>query len=117
VEQADEEMAKHPNVSCKLSGLFTETTWKEWSASDFYPYLDVVFDAFGTERLMFGSDWPVMLLSVFMCNGKVYWRKYMENFTEDDAKKYLEKMRLNFFIVKKMWSKATQLINEFPTPV
>ena len=46
-----QEMAKHPNVYCKLSGLFTEAKWKQWSAAEFYPYLDVVFEAFGTDRL------------------------------------------------------------------
>jgi L-fuconolactonase len=48
---------------CKLSGLVTEADWNNWRAADFRPYLDVVFEAFGTERLMFGSDWPVCLLA------------------------------------------------------
>jgi L-fuconolactonase len=48
---------------CKLSGLVTEADWNNWRAEDFRPYLDVVFEAFGTERLMFGSDWPVCLLA------------------------------------------------------
>jgi L-fuconolactonase len=51
------------NVFCKLSGLVTEADWKRWSKSDFRPYLDVVVEAFGTRRLMFGSDWPVCLLA------------------------------------------------------
>src|SRR5258706_4120195 len=45
-----QEMAKHPNVFCKLSGLLTEAKWKQWGPAEFYPYLDVVFDAFGTGR-------------------------------------------------------------------
>ena len=91
------EMAKHPNVSCKLSGLFTETTWKEWSASDFYPYLDVVFDAFGSERLMFGSDWPVMLLSGIYVQWKSLLEKYMENFSEDDRQKVFGDNAVEFY--------------------
>ena len=55
------DLALFPNVYCKLSGLITEAAWKEWSPGDFYPYLDVVFESFGVERLMFRSDWPVML--------------------------------------------------------
>jgi L-fuconolactonase len=51
------------NVCCKLSGLVTEADWCEWQPRDFAPYLDVVFDCFGAERLMFGSDWPVCLLA------------------------------------------------------
>ncbi len=77
------EMARHPNIYCKLSGLLTETKWKQWSPADFYPYLDVVFEAFGTERLMFGSDWPVMLLSGIYVQWKSLLEKYMENFDEE----------------------------------
>jgi L-fuconolactonase len=56
-------IAKGSAVMCKLSGLVTEADWNNWRAEDFRPYLDVVFEAFGTERLMFGSDWPVCLLA------------------------------------------------------
>lgn len=72
------DLAMYPNVSCKVSGLITEAGWKEWSPADFYPYLDVVFEAFGTERLMFGSDWPVMLLSGIYVQWKSLLEKYME---------------------------------------
>jgi len=57
------EIAKNPNVYCKVSGLVTEADWDHWKKEDFRPYLDVVLDAFGTERLMFGSDWPVCTLA------------------------------------------------------
>ena len=56
-------IASSPNVYCKLSGLVTEADWHNWRESDFKPYLDVVFEAFGPDRLMFGSDWPVCLLA------------------------------------------------------
>lgn len=52
-------LATHENVLCKVSGLLTEADWQRWQPTDFRPYLDVVFDAFGTQRVMFGSDWPV----------------------------------------------------------
>jgi L-fuconolactonase len=57
------ELAKCENVSCKVSGMVTEARWKHWRLTDFRPYLDVVFDAFGPDRLMMGSDWPVCTLS------------------------------------------------------
>jgi L-fuconolactonase len=57
------ELAKSPNLYCKLSGMVTETRWNTWQREDFRPYLDVVFDAFGPDRLMIGSDWPVCTLS------------------------------------------------------
>jgi L-fuconolactonase len=57
------ELAKFPNVSCKLSGMVTEARWRQWKLGDFRPYLDVVLNAFGPSRLMVGSDWPVCTLS------------------------------------------------------
>jgi L-fuconolactonase len=57
------ELSENPNVYCKISGLVTEADWKRWHAAEFRPYLDLVFQAFGAERLMFGSDWPVCLLA------------------------------------------------------
>ena len=57
------ELAKNRNVYCKLSGLVTEADWKNWSTETFREYLNVAFEAFGAERLMFGSDWPVCLCS------------------------------------------------------
>ena len=53
------ELAKVENVWCKVSGMVTEARWREWKAEDFWPYLNVVFEAFGPSRIMMGSDWPV----------------------------------------------------------
>lgn len=52
-------LATYPNVSCKVSGMVTEADWANWKPEDFTPYLDVVFNAFGVSRVMYGSDWPV----------------------------------------------------------
>ena len=57
------ELAKCPNVFCKLSGMVTEARWGRWHPSDFFPYLEIVLEAFGPERCMIGSDWPVCTLS------------------------------------------------------
>src|SRR5207248_4464609 len=56
-------LARHPNVSCKLSGLVTEADHQNWREDDLHPYLDIAAEAFGLERLMIGSDWPVCLLA------------------------------------------------------
>jgi len=56
-------LAAHQNVSCKLSGLVTEAEWRAWKPTDFTAYLDVVLDAFGAQRVMVGSDWPVCTLA------------------------------------------------------
>ena len=91
------ELAGFPNVCCKLSGLFTEAAWKEWSAADFYPYFDVVFEAFGPNRLMFGSDWPVMLLSGIYVQWKSLLEKYMEGFSPEDREKVFGFNAIQFY--------------------
>ncbi len=58
-----EKLARHSNVYCKLSGMVTEAKWRSWKKDDFDPYIRVVYEVFGPERLMIGSDWPVCLLS------------------------------------------------------
>lgn len=57
------EFAKAPNVMCKISGMVTEANWESWQENDFHTYLDTVAEAFGPNRLMYGSDWPVCLLA------------------------------------------------------
>lgn len=57
------ELAKYKNVYCKLSGIVTEADWNHWQFENFKKYLSVAFDTFGSDRLMFGSDWPVCLLA------------------------------------------------------
>jgi L-fuconolactonase len=81
------EIAQHPQLQCKLSGLFTEAAWKSWSPADFYPYLDVVVEAFGPDRLMFGSDWPVILLSGLYVQWKSMLEKYLEYFSVEQRDK------------------------------
>ena len=56
-------MATRPNVFCKLSGMITEARHDAWTPDDLRPYIEHVFDCFGVERLLFGSDWPVCLLA------------------------------------------------------
>ncbi|MFD5088548.1 amidohydrolase family protein [Kitasatospora sp. NPDC058406] len=56
-------LASRPNTLCKLSGLVTEADWQHWALADLRPYADTVLTAFGPERLMFGSDWPVCTLA------------------------------------------------------
>ena len=55
--------AQYPNVYAKVSGLNTAADWANWSAADLKPYIDFTFEAFGADRMMFGSDWPVCLLA------------------------------------------------------
>jgi L-fuconolactonase len=55
------ELARRPNVYCKLSGMVTEADLEHWTPQDLQPYIDVVLATFGPRRIMYGSDWPVLL--------------------------------------------------------
>jgi len=77
-------IAQNKNVFCKLSGLVTEADWKRWKADDFKPYLDVIFEAFSPDRLMFGSDWPVCLLAATYRQVKQLIADYVKGFSRSD---------------------------------
>ncbi len=62
-EKGIKELSKADNVMCKISGIVTEADWNSWEVADLKPYLDVIFENFGTNKLMFGSDWPVCNLA------------------------------------------------------
>lgn len=57
------ELAKRKNVSCKISGMVTEADYKNWIPEELQPYFNMVLEAFGPSRLLFGSDWPVCLVA------------------------------------------------------
>src|SRR6266852_1009620 len=94
------EMAQNKNVFCKLSGLVTEADWKHWKAGDFKPHLDVVFDAFGAERLMFGSDWPVCLLAATYRQVKQLIEEYVKGFSQSDKDKIFGGNAARFYGLK-----------------
>jgi L-fuconolactonase len=81
------EIAQNRNVFCKISGLVTEADWKHWKADDFKPYLDVIFDAFAADRLMFGSDWPVCLLAATYHQVILLIEEYTKGYSEADKEK------------------------------
>ncbi|HEY8958927.1 amidohydrolase family protein, partial [Chitinophaga sp.] len=56
-------IAKSPNVYCKLSGMVTEADWQQWEPAHFRPFMEVALEAFGANRLVYGSDWPVCLVA------------------------------------------------------
>ncbi|HEX4310081.1 MAG TPA: amidohydrolase family protein [Acidobacteriaceae bacterium] len=57
------QLAQRENVYCKLSGMVTEANWSSWTEADLQPYFETALEAFGPNRLMFGSDWPVLTLA------------------------------------------------------
>ncbi len=83
------DLAKFPNVYCKLSGMVTEADWKTWKAENIKPYLDVVFEAFGTDRVMIGSDWPVCLVAGKYAEVMNVVIDYISAFSETEKAKIL----------------------------
>jgi L-fuconolactonase len=57
------ELARRPNVYCKISGMVTEDDWHNWSNQTLHPYLEIALESFTPKRLMFGSDWPIVTLA------------------------------------------------------
>lgn len=78
------ELASYPNVYCKVSGMVTEADWQNWTYEDFTPWLEVIFDAFGTEKVMFGSDWPVCLLGGDYERVKGIVEQYVDTFSAEE---------------------------------
>ena len=90
-------IAKHPNVWCKVSGLVTEADWERWTRDDCRPYLDVVFEAFGIDRLMFGSDWPVCLLGGNYARVKAIVDDYTQCFSAIDKENIFGGNAIRFY--------------------
>lgn len=76
-------LAEYPNVLCKVSGLVTEAHWQHWRPEQITPYLDVAFDAFGPERLMIGSDWPVCLCAATYAQVMQVVKAYISRFSPE----------------------------------
>lgn len=93
-------IAAHPNVYCKLSGLVTEADWHCWDSEDFKFYLDVVFEAFGPERLMFGSDWPVCLLAASYGQVKRLIEDYVDRYSSQEKEKIFGSNAIRFYGLK-----------------
>ena len=96
-DQQIRELARSKNVWCKVSGVVTEAKWNEWKPSDFRPYLDVVFEALGEGRLMFGSDWPVCLLSGSYDQVIGIVRDYLAKLPEDVSRKVMGENAARFY--------------------
>lgn len=79
-----EKIAKYPNVYCKISGMVIEANLQNWKKEDIIPYLDVVFEAFGTNRLMYGSDWPVCLLAASYKQQLSIVERYILQFSDSE---------------------------------
>jgi L-fuconolactonase len=89
--------ASFQNVFCKISGMVTEAKWKEWEGEEFTPYLDCVFEAFGTDRLMYGSDWPVCLVAATYDRQLSIVEKYVLELSANEQEKIFGKNAQSFY--------------------
>lgn len=94
------ELGKSPNVLCKISGLVTEARWHHWHPEDFRPYLDLVWEVFGEDRLMAGSDWPVCLLSADYENVMNLIEDFLSQFPPATREKVLGQNAKKFYGLK-----------------
>ncbi len=90
-------LAEFPNVMCKLSGLVTEADWNHWSPEQIVPFLDVAFEAFGPDRLMIGSDWPVCLVAASYAKVVDVVKNYIAHKTPDCQDRVLGRNALRFW--------------------
>lgn len=94
------DLASYENVSCKVSGMVTEAKWKDWKHEDYTPYLDIVFDCFGSDRVMFGSDWPVCTLSGTYSEVVGIVRDYISRLSEVEQDKIMGGNATRFYTLK-----------------
>ena len=83
------DLAKRENVSCKLSGMVTEADYQNWTSSQLKPYFDVAFEAFGPDRLLFGSDWPVCLVATSYKNWMELVQKSISELSKTEQAKIM----------------------------
>lgn len=91
------QLAAFPNVHCKISGMVTEADWKQWTKHDLQPYLDVVTEAFGTNRLLYGSDWPVCLVAASYEAMMRPVKEYFSSFTLTEQEQVFSVNAISFY--------------------
>ena len=90
-------IAEYPNVYCKISGMATEAQWDTWTMDTLKPYIDTVVEAFGTERIMFGSDWPVCLVASSYEKWLKGLQNYFNTFSIDEQASFFANNAIKFY--------------------
>ena len=91
------QLAAFEKVHCKLSGMITEADWNNWQSNDFNDFMSVVLEAFGTDRIMFGSDWPVCLLAGSYPHVIRIVEDFIQNLSPVDRNKIMGENARNFY--------------------
>lgn len=90
-------ISQFENVYCKVSGMVTEADYKNWKAENFTPYLDTVVEAFGTKRILFGSDWPVCLVAASYNKMKAIVANYFSGFSISEQSNFFSNNAQQFY--------------------
>ena len=90
-------LGKFDNVFCKISGMVTENSWDNWQPEEFEPYIDVVVNAFGTDRIMFGSDWPVCKVAATYEEVHGIVKNYFSGYSEIEKGKIFGENAVKFY--------------------
>jgi L-fuconolactonase len=94
------QIADHANTWCKLSGLVTEAEWGKWNSEQAQPCLEVALQVFGPDRLMFGSDWPVCLLSASYTQVMQLVRDAIAHLPTEQQQNILELNAISFYGIR-----------------
>lgn len=90
-------IASYPNVCCKISGMVTEAGWNDWKPDDFNIYMDVILNAFGAKRVMFGSDWPMCLVAASYGDVLKIVTDYFSSFSANEQQLFFGENAINFY--------------------
>lgn len=99
-EEKIKELARRENVSCKLSGMVTEADFINWTEEQLKPYFDVVLEAFGPGRLLFGSDWPVCLVATSYKSWVYLVKKWISELSVNEQRQILGKNAISIYNLK-----------------
>ncbi len=94
------ELAKAENVYCKLSGMVTEANWHSWKQEEYLPYIETVFEVFGTKRILFGSDWPVSNLAASYGQVCTIAQQYVSKLSTDEQADFWGNNAAKFYNLK-----------------
>ncbi|HLZ86651.1 MAG TPA: amidohydrolase family protein [Puia sp.] len=90
-------VAAYPNLYCKISGMVTEADWHHWKPEHFRVYLDTVVEAFGTDRVLYGSDWPVCLVAASYKQVLDIVKDYFTKFSTDEQAAFFGGNAIKFY--------------------
>jgi L-fuconolactonase len=95
------QLSQFKNVYCKISGMVTETENWNWVTADFYSFMDVVVNAFGVDRILFGSDWPVCNLAAKYEQVLAIVTSYFKDYSEEDSNKIMGGNAMKFYNISR----------------